>query len=368
MIRYAIRTLRRQPFRLAFTVAAIGLCVVLILFLLSIYEGVAVGSVAYVEHNRTDLWILQTGATNILRGSSFLTSSHGPVLCEVAGVWHASPVLFILSTITARSGASTVYLTGYDPESGHGGPPIIVRGRNVANRGEIVLDRSFARKAGISLGDTVRIRQSELTVVGVSDGTNMFVIQYGFVPLAEAQEIIGYPNLVTCYMVDLKPQSEVSQVQRAIREELPGLEVFSHEEFVANNTREMESGILPLLYTIALVGGVVLTTVLTLILSINILERRKDFALLKTLGAPGPYLPRFVLAQAGVLGLAGLVAGCTLVAPMAAMIEQLAPEVSTKTTAVHVVLVSLGVVVMSAASAAITARRLRRIYPLEAFQ
>lgn len=56
----------------------------------------------------------------------------------------------------------------------------------------------------------------------------------------------------------------------------------------------MESGILPLLYVIALIGAVVLTVILSLLLSINILKRRKDFAVMKTLGSPQRYLPQLM--------------------------------------------------------------------------
>ena len=64
---YATATLREQPQRLALTVAGVALCVILMLFLLAVYRGVAVGSIAYVASSDADVWVLQRHAANILR-------------------------------------------------------------------------------------------------------------------------------------------------------------------------------------------------------------------------------------------------------------------------------------------------------------
>ena len=50
-------------------------------------------------------------------------------------------------------------------------------GSNVTADDEIVLDRSFARKYRVAIGDRLTIKDDTLTVVGFSTGTNMFVIQ-----------------------------------------------------------------------------------------------------------------------------------------------------------------------------------------------
>lgn len=115
---YAIRTLIHQPLRLALTIGGVALCVVLMLFLLSVYRGVADGSVEYVRQNKVDLWVLQRNATNILRGSSILSTGHGSIIREVPGVKTASPVLFLLSGIIKDGQVATLFLTGYDLTTG----------------------------------------------------------------------------------------------------------------------------------------------------------------------------------------------------------------------------------------------------------
>ena len=148
---YAVRTLRSQPLRLALTVGGIALCIVLMLFLLAVYRGVADGSVEYIRQNRADLWVLQDNATNILRGSSLFSADQINAIAQAPGVRTAAPVLFLLSTIRKGDKVGTVFLTGFEPEKGLGGPPQLVRGRSPRADDEIVLDRSFALKFGFEM-------------------------------------------------------------------------------------------------------------------------------------------------------------------------------------------------------------------------
>ncbi len=74
----------------------------------------------------------------------------------------------------------------------------------------------------------------------------------------------------------------------------------------------MKSGFLPLLYTVAAIGAVVLTVILSLLLSVNILERRRDFAVLKTLGSPPAFLWGLVIKQALLIAAGSCVAALAL--------------------------------------------------------
>jgi putative ABC transport system permease protein len=260
-----------------------------------------------------------------------------------------------------------VYLTGYDPSTGVGAPPSLVQGRHVQSDGDIVLDRSFAEKFGFRLGDWITLKGDSLHVVGISAQTNMFVIQYAFVTLRQAQTQIGYPGLVTCYLVRLQEPGTLAVMKERIREEIPGLEVYDHEEFLRNNIREMQSGFLPLLYTIAAIGAIVLTTILTLILSMSILERRKDFAVMKTLGSPRRFLDGLVYGQGLTIATVGCGVALVLFYPMVSLIEAISPEVSTRSSMEQIIGVCLAVSGMSVVSSFLAVRRLKRIYPMEAF-
>ena len=364
---YAIRILLRQPVRSALTIGGIALCIVLMLFLLGVYRGVADGSVEYIRRNPADLWVLQNNATNILRGSSLLGLSHGTLLRETPGVAEVSPVLMFLTTVWKENVHSTLFLAGYDPSTGAGGPPEIVEGKPVAGDGDIVLDRSFASKFHIRVGEIVRGRDDTLRVVGLSGGTNAFVVQYGFVTLARARALVGYPTIVSFFMLKLVPGAAIDTVRRAIMEDVPGVAVYGNAAFLENNVREMESGFMPILYAIAAIGAVVLTSILTLLLSVIILESRHDFAVMRALGSPERFLTGVVLAQAFVLSAAGIAGAVVLFPLLASAIEFVSPEVSAQGSVLQTGAVSLVVLVITLFSALLAVRRLRSIYPLEAF-
>lgn len=365
---YAFRILKRQPFRLLLTISGIALCIILMLFLLGVYRGVKEGSVQYIRQNKADLWVLQQNSWNILRGSSLLSTGHGKLMEELPGVEMAAPVLLILSGIKKEDQIATVFLTGFDPRKVLGGPPRISVGRSVKNDNEIVLDKSFAAKFHFRVGDRVQIQDYTLQVVGLSSGTNAFVIQYAFTTLRRVQSIIRFPSLTTCFLIRVKKGYTTSAVADSIREELPGLEVFDRQTFLQNNIKEMETGFLPLLYTVAVIGMVVLTAILSLLLSINILEQRKDLAVLKTLGSPAGFLWRLIIDQALFLMGTATIVALLLFFPLSQFIRHVVPEISTKTSWDQIAAVIFVVVSMSLLSSLISIQRLRQIFPLEAFK
>jgi ABC-type antimicrobial peptide transport system permease subunit len=367
MNQYAFRILIGQPLRLALTVFGTALCIVLMLFLLSIYQGVKEGSVEYIQKNEADLWILQRNAWNILRGSSILSMGHGKFIEELPGVETVAPVLLILSGIKHNGKITTVFLTGFDPEKKLGGPPQIIEGHSIKNNHEIVLDKSFAAKFHFHIGDVIQIQDDTLTIVGLSDGTNALVIQYAFATLKQVQSLIGFPNIVTCFLIKIKEGFHPDSVTRTIKDELPDLEVYDQKTFLQNNIREMETGFLPFLYTVAIIGMIVLTTILSLLLSINILEQRKDYAVLKILGSSKKLLWRLILDQSMIIIGTSLILAFLLFFPLTLLIEHIYPEISTKTSLIQIIAVTLITSLMGILSAIISINRIRKIYPMEAF-
>ena len=364
---YTIKILFNNPTRLLLTVTGISLCMILMLFLFGIYKGVADGSVEYIRENKADLWVLQRNATNILRGSSMLPALQKDLIENDESVENASPVLLMITSIKNSKNHSSIFLAGYDHESGLGGPPKLINGRNISSDNEIVLDNSFAQSNDFKVGDIVVILDDTLTVTGLSTGTNAFVIQYAFTTLDEAESLLGMPDIVTCYLVRTNVGADLNQTAERLQSKLTGSVVYDHSEFLANNVKEMESGFLPILYAIAALGAIVLMTVLSLILSINILERKKDFAVMKILGSPSGFLPKLIIQQALFISVTSGILSVLLYFPLVKVIEMSSPEVSTVTTAPQILIVLAVGLLMGLLSSLIALSRLRKIYPLEVF-
>lgn len=365
---FAVKTILYPRIRFILTILGIALCAILMLFLLAIYRGASEGSVRYVRDSKADLWILQRHTTNILRSSSLLPISIGSAIRKIEGIESSGPVFFILSSVKTSKGPATLYLTGYDIKTGFGGPPDIAEGNRITENDQIIIDRSFAAKYGIRVGEEIYIKEDTLRVAGLSSGTNMFVIQYAFISLQKAHEIIGYPFLVSCFQVRLKTGSDRSEIMEELRKEIPDIVVFDQKTFLKNNKREMESGILPLLYTVAFIGAVVLTAILSLILSMHVLERRNDYAVLKAMGAPAGYLPLLIIKQAIVLSLCGMITALVLFFPLLRLVERLSPEIAGESSFRHIAFILAGTGMICLVSSVIPIGKLRKIYPLEIFK
>ena len=364
---YVWRTLLHHPFRLLLTVSGLALCIVLILFILGVYHGVATGSVDYVRKSAADIWILQANTNNIMRGTSVLPASFCDKIRKDRRIASVDPVLMLFTNIEIGNERTTALLTGYTAGA-MGGPPVISSGRELRTDGEIVLDQAFARKHDIGVGQCVRIRGDSLAVVGLSSGTNAFVTQYAFVTLAYQQSILEVPNLASFFIVRLVPGSSVSAVMHDINRKFPErVSTFSHAAFLENNIAEVEAGIVPLFFAIALIGGIVLSIILSLILSVNILERRNDYAVMKIIGAPSAYLRRSVVLQSLLLASLSEVVGLLLLHPIIAMIESVTPELAAVVTFQHVVLITGAVITLSTISGLLASTRVRRILPVEVF-
>jgi putative ABC transport system permease protein len=365
---YELKILFRQRIRFALTVLGVALCGILMLFLLAVYRGVSVGSLEYVRSSDADLWVMQRHAGNILRSTSLLMTATGRRIAEIPGVESAAPVLFIMVSAQTPEGPATLYLTGFEPETGRGGPPQIIEGEPITANDQIILDRSFAAKYRLRTGDQLVINEDTLRVRGLSAGTNMFVIQYAFTSLETAWSVIGFRGIATCFQVHMEQGALSPALADSIRSRIDGVAVYDRKTFLENNVREMESGLLPLLFTVAFISAVVLTAILSLILTISVLERRRDYAIMKAIGSPRWFIPAMVVKQALVLATMGLIVAIVLFLPLVSVVEKLSPEVSAQTSFLHIATVVAGVVLISLVSSIIPNRKLRRIYPLDVFR
>lgn len=372
---YSTRTLCAQPVRSAITVGGIGLCILLILFLFAIYRGVSRGAVEHVSSIEADIWVLQKHRTNVLRSTSIMPESYVRAVRKVKGVLDAVPLLGLLVTCDSRSSeeTATIYLAGYDLESGLGGPKLLASGRLPSRNYELMIDEALSKRLALGLGDTVWISDSAFTIVGVSQGTNMFVIQYGFASLPSVQSLTGLnanplvPPLISSILV--RTNGSINEVRDSILRALPGeVAVYDKMAFVENNRREMNAGVVPLLFTNALIGSTVLVTVLTLMLLITILERRRDLSVMKALGAPRGYLGTIIFGQSLSIALCAIILATLLIDPVLRLVSSIAPEVEGDVRLADTLLCAGGALVMACISAVIAIRRLRSIYPMEVFQ
>jgi putative ABC transport system permease protein len=357
---YAFKTLVNQRGRFIITSFGIALCIILMLFLLAIFRGVATGCMRYINESDADLWILQKHTSNIMRGTSLLMMNQGNIIKEIPGVKQVAPVFFFSSSVKTPDALATVRLTGYDINTGVGGPPELYKGNGLENDSQIILDHSFANKYKIHLGDKITLNEDTLIVKGLSSGTNMGVYQYAFITLKKAQSLIGFPGIVSFFQVRIEEGSDPLKIAGLIRSNLTDVTVLDRKTFLQNNQHEMESGFLPMLYVIA--------AILSLILSVYIMEQRRDYTIIKALGAPAGFIPGIVLQQALILAVSGMLIAVILFFPLLKAVEKLTPEVATESSVFQILGVFVGLIIIILVSSFFPVLKLKHIYPLELFK
>ncbi len=293
---------------------------------------------------------------------------HGEMIKQVKGVKSIAPLLFFTATVNVPDNTASMHLVGYDPATGKGGPPEMVAGDTLRNDDQIILDYTFAAKYKLKVGDKLPIRDDTLTVAGLCEGTNLFVIQFAFITLSKARDLLGFQSILSCFQVMVEPGSDLLAVAANIRAVSSDIAVYDRVTFLNNNIHEAESGVMPLLYVVALIGAVVLTALLSLILSVYVLEQQKDYAIMKALGAPTGFIPGIVIQQALMLAASGLVIALLLFNPMLDAVKRFSPTISAESTASQVLIVAAGLFIISLLSTILPLLRQRRIYPLDVFR
>jgi putative ABC transport system permease protein len=357
MVPLARRLLFRNRGGFFVTVAGVAATVSLLLFLFAVHAGVKDGSTRYVRTANVDVWIAQKGSDNILKSSSFLPASLAKRVERIDGVEAASPLVRVISKAEIRGKlSSTLFLFGFDPATRLGAP----EGAPALQRGEIVLDASFARKYALRTGDTIAIQRRPFRVAGISEGTNALVSQFGFVCFDDGAAILGIRDTASFIVVRTKNA-------RAIREALPDLAVHEAKDFIRYHEEEMENGVLPVFAAAAIFGAAVGGFIVALMLYSSALERRDDYATLKAIGAGQRYLLRLVVAQSLLVTIAGCIAGALFTAAITPLLLRLVPTLTLRYSPMFL-LVLPAALCIGAAAAAAPLRVLRRIYPGEVFR
>lgn len=368
MVPVAWRMIWNEKARFLITVGGVAFTVMLILFLLGIHEGAKYGATAYVRSSPADIWVCQNNSNNLLRSSSFFHSSLEAEIRQVHGVQSVSTILRLITVGNVNGRPVTIFLIGFDPASNLGAPPPPIEGTAAIGSGEILLDRAFAAKHNLTLADSIEIQGSNFRVSGIHEGTNAIVAQFAFATLEDAQRLLGFPSVISFCLVSTSTTQGAGVVAKSLKQRFPSLSVFTKEEFLENNVAEMEVGVLPVLWTIALFGASVGAAVVTLMLYGSVLEKREDYALLKAVGAGQKFVVGVVLKQSLVAATTGYLFGLVLSLMCAPLLIRLVPELALHFTWHSAAFVLTASLFIGGVGSWTPIRRLAHIYPGEAFR
>ena len=185
MISLAGRDILHSWSKFVFTGIGLGLLIGVTLTMAGGYRGMVDDAKVLLNNSGADLWVVQKDTLGPYAESSSIRDDVYRAMLGLPGVARAANVTYL--TMQVRKGESDVRAMVVGFEAGQPGEPeYLVAGRQITrNHYEAVADV----KTGFHVGDVIRIRRHDFTVVGltrrmVSSGGDPMV----FVPLKDAQE------------------------------------------------------------------------------------------------------------------------------------------------------------------------------------
>ena len=372
VVTLAYNNLIHDRTRLALTLIAISISIVLIGAQLGLMLGFSRMISGVLDHAKVDLWIVPAGTTAFDDPAQLNMSQQFSALA-VSGVESVSPLLVgFAEWRNPAGGTASVIVLGSDARSQILTPWNVLSGTPSQLRQPemVAVDKAYAHDLGFkTLGDRASIDGKPVLVGAITSGIRSFTTSpYVFTDLIQARKYLGIPSSRTTYLaVKLSSGTDASSIRDRIAARIDHAEVLTTAEF---RTRNIKRWMLSTGAGALLMSGIILALSVgsfivaqTLYASIN--EHLKEFATLRALGSSKDFLRRVVFCQAGLsaifaAGLAAMgIAGLVIVTADTAL-----PIVLTPVLAAILLALSIG---MSVAAALMTVAKVTRIEPASVF-
>jgi putative ABC transport system permease protein len=211
--------------------------------------------------------------------------------------------------VVQRSPSAVVF--GVEPNSFVGRRLVFTSG-SAPGTGEAAIGDLLASQLHLAPGETIRLGHRQFRISGVYHSGTAFQDQGAITTLAEAQQLAGRtPQEATTIAVRVAAQVPISAAQRRLTRAFPGLQAIStpDEALRAGANSQLISKAVVLIVVLALIIGA-LAVANTMLAAV--LERRRELALLATIGWSAPQLGGLVLGEAVAVSLIGTGLGLLL--------------------------------------------------------
>lgn len=241
---------------------------------------------------------------------------------RMPGVAQASPQLH-LATLAGASccSASEMFMVAFDPATDFTLRPWLVKHRG----GELVVGEVVGgsqvflpnEKANIMVyGSPVRLK-GNLAASGTGLDQTLFMTFATAHELARMsktraeRELVVPTNQISAILVKLQPGVAPKSMVARIGREVPGVTALQSPEMFRGTRREL-SGLLRIIFVVLALVWVLSVAVTGLVFSLAAHERRRELGVLRALGARRSLVFRLLLAEAGLLAVAGAASGIGL--------------------------------------------------------
>ncbi len=323
----ALKDIRHGLFRFVLTCFGLGLLMTVVLAMIGIYNGLVSDALAVVKAPVVDVWVVEAGTKGPFAEASSIPADTRDAVARMPGVAEAGAINYQNLEAPHAGRTLRLYVVGYEPGR-PGGPQTIAEGRGIgAGHFELVADR----KTGLLPGETIRLGRNRFAVVGLVEGAmnsggdpavyvtlaDAMALQTELDPAAQrVQAARGAVSVksasVAAIIARMAPGADVDLLTATVRQwkHLAAMTQAEQEELllasVVDKARRQIGLFLGILLSVSAV-------VIALIIYTMTMEKLKQIATLKLIGAPDRTIIALIVQQALILGAAGWGIGLMLI-------------------------------------------------------
>jgi putative ABC transport system permease protein len=323
----AYRDVRHNLFRFVLTCFGLSLLMAVVLSMIGIYNGLVVDALTIARASRVDLWVVESGTRGPFAEASRIPGDTREAVARLHGVAEAGSITYQTAEAAVAGDKLRLYVVGFEPGR-PGTPGDLVAGRPIAqSHYEMIADR----RAGLRLDDHVRLGRNSFRVVGlVENHVNSGGDPAAYITLRDAQRL-QFELAPAAARVQLARGAEL-QSQDTVNAVIARLDANVNAEAVAETARRwkhlaaMTQNAQELILTRSVVDRArrqiglfmaillaVSAVVIALIIYTMTMEKLRQIATLKLIGAPDRTIVGLIVQQALALGGVGWAFGLVLV-------------------------------------------------------
>lgn len=323
----AYRDIRQNLGRFLLTCLGLGLLLGVVLAMIGIYRGLVVDAVTIARAPDVDLWVVEANTRGPFAEASSIPAETRESVARIAGVTAAGGVTYQTVEATHRARKLRLYVIGYEPTR-PGGPPDIVAGRSIArSHYEMIADQA----SGLSVGNRIKLGRNVFSVVGltqhqVNSGGDPAVyvtlsdaqkLQFDLAPPAQRLQFVRSgagtgSNTVNTVIARIHPNASPDAVADTVRrwKHLVAITQAEQEAILSRSLVDRARRQIGLFTSLLLTVSAV---IIALIIYTMTMEKLKQIATLKLIGASDRTIVGIIVQQAIALGLIGFGLGAALI-------------------------------------------------------
>lgn len=356
----ARRNLLAEPRRLLAAAGGVGLALMLILLLDGLWAGIKANVTTYEDNVGADLYVAQPGTRNFFGAVSVIPRDTLDAVRADPDVEWAAAVRGFFSITQLHDRKIPTYVIGSTPGE-PGGPWEIRTGRAPASDDEVTVGTVLADQHDLDIGATLDVMGRSFRIVGTT--TDAFMASFVFMTHDATDQLLRTPGTTSFVLVGTSDPAAVRARLAAA-----GLTVLDRDELARNDVALMARAYEVPLTVMRGVAFVIGSLVIALTAYSAIVDRRREYGIVKAIGARGRNLLALAVQQTLIVAAIGLIAGGALFVAGRAFINEVRPQFVILATPGNVGRAVVAAVLMALVAALLPAQRLAKLEPATAYR